>query len=56
MNKKTAWQIIVLLLIATLVLAACAPAATPEPTQAPVQQQPTEAAACISGSFESSDK
>jgi simple sugar transport system substrate-binding protein len=45
MNKKTAWQIIVLLLIAILVLAACAPAATPEPTQAPVQQQPTEAAA-----------
>src|SRR5512139_3234644 len=38
--KNKVWMLFSLVLIAVMVLAACAPAATPEPTEAPVVEQP----------------
>jgi branched-chain amino acid transport system substrate-binding protein len=40
---KATLRVITFLLIATMILSACAPAATPEPTEAPMVEQPTEA-------------
>ena len=40
---KATLRVITFLLIATMVLSACAPAATEEPTEAPMVEQPTEA-------------
>ncbi|MFN2197740.1 MAG: hypothetical protein ACK2UW_16590, partial [Anaerolineales bacterium] len=39
--RKTLWYILALLLIASLTLAACAPQATPAPTEAPTEPQAT---------------
>ena len=38
--KNKVWILFSFMLIAVMVLAACAPAATPEPTEAPVVEEP----------------
>ena len=38
--KRKIWTLIILAMVATMVLAACGPAATPEPTAAPVVEEP----------------
>lgn len=45
--KNKVWILFSLLLIATMVLAACGPAATPEPTEEPVVEEPVETEAPV---------
>jgi len=42
MNRKMMWMVLSVLVMASLILSACAPAATPAPTQAPPTQKPAE--------------
>ena len=42
MNRKMMWMVLSVLVMASLILSACAPAATPAPTQAPATQKPAE--------------
>jgi basic membrane protein A and related proteins len=46
MSKKM-WSFIAVLLVLSMLVAACAPAAAPAPTQAPAQQQPAATAAPV---------
>jgi basic membrane protein A len=54
MSKKL-WSLIAVLLVLSMLAAACAPAAAPAPTQPPAEQKPAEPAAPASGGFQIPD-
>ena len=47
MKRKTLFTLLALLVMASMVLTACQPAATPAPTEAPPVEQPTEAPTAV---------